>query len=98
MLWNEMLDCRKKILDYKSMLGKTLESPKAQFTLKQANLDPSIAEKINPDSSATAISDLYYMDLVDRTSDLKSLEGILAKMLEESRNTGLKKIFGALRI
>jgi eukaryotic-like serine/threonine-protein kinase len=98
LLWNEMLDCRKRIIDYKSALGKTMESPKAQFTLKQANLDPLIADEINPDSSATAISDLYYLDLVARNGELKRLEGILAKMAEESQNTGLRKILKALRI
>jgi len=95
-LLTEMMDVRKRILDYSSRLGSLLQKPTVRRALKEQNIDLREMEQINPDLSTTAVSQMQYSDVVALHDKIVRIDNNLTRILDEARASGLKKMMKSL--
>jgi hypothetical protein len=92
----EVLESRKRILEHKARLGVNLETPRIQAIIKEERVDLAIVEKIKPDTSTTALSSLTYLELLAQHNEVRRIENLLLRIVEETKASGMGKVMKSL--
>jgi serine/threonine protein kinase len=80
-LWTETLVCRQRILELKVATAG-----------RNASINLDLVEKINPNASATMLSELHYFDLIRQRDELRRTEASFSGLVQEPKSSGISRI------